>query len=154
MVVISNWFILEPNIFVRNVFMREWHIILLGGISTLYFLILFYSFLKILSRPYGIIISEEYFIDNSRYEAVGKVSWYEISKIKRIKKTSIQIFFKKNLSKNVSSNLLKKFLLVMQNWDYKNSIVISSALLECDINYLEEKFVKAYKKKQHASWSL
>ncbi len=146
MVGISIWLILEPNIFVRNVFMREWHIILLGVISTVYFLILFYSFLKLLSRPYGIIISEEYFIDNSRYEAVGKVSWNEISKIKRIKKTSIQIFFEKNLSKNVSSNLLKKFLLMMHNWDYKNSIVISSALLKCDINYLEQKIVQAYKK--------
>lgn len=143
---ISIWFISEPKIFVRNVFMKEWHIILLGVISTIYFLILFYSFLKIISKPYGIIITEEYFIDNSKYEAIGKIKWNEVSKIQRIKKTSIQIFLKKNLSERINNNLLKKFLLMMHNWDYKNSIIVSSALLECDINYLEKKLVQAYKK--------
>lgn len=143
---ISIWFISEPKIFVRNVFMSEWHIVLLGIISTIYFLILFYSFLRIISKPYGMIITEEYFIDNSKYEAIGKIKWNEVSKIQRVKKTSIQIFFKKNLSETININLLKKFLLMMHNWDYKNSIIISSALLECDINYLEKKLLQVYKK--------
>jgi hypothetical protein len=34
----------------------------------------------------------------------------------------------------------------MHNWDYKNSIIISSALLECDVDCLEKNFVEAYKK--------
>ena len=143
---ISIWFISEPKIFVRNVFMREWHIILLGVVVLISFLALLYSFLRIISKSYGIIITEEYFIDNSRYEAIGKIKWNEVSKIQRIKKTSIQIFFKKNLSERINNNLLKKFLLMMHNWDYKNSIIVSSALLECDINYLEKKLVQAYKK--------
>ena len=143
---ISIWFISEPKIFVRNVFMREWHIILLGVVVLISFLALLYSFLRIISKSYGIIITEEYFIDNSRYEALGKIKWNEVSKIQRIKKTSIQIFFKKNLSERINNNLLKKFLLMMHNWDYKNSIIVSSALLECDINYLEKKLVQAYKK--------
>lgn len=141
---ISLWFIFEPEVFIRNVFMREWHIILLGVISMLYFLILFYSFLIILSRPFGIIIREEYFIDNSKYEAVGKIMWSEVSKIQSIKKSSIKIFLKIKDIDKLDNNLVKKFLRRMHNWDYKNSIVISSALLNCDINNLEEKFLKAY----------
>lgn len=126
---ISIWFISEPKIFVRNVFMREWHIILLGVVVLISFLALLYSFLRIISKSYGIIITEEYFIDNSRYEAIGKIKWNEVSKIQRIKKTSIQIFLKKNLSERINNNLLKKFLFMMHNWDYKNSIIVSSALL-------------------------
>ncbi|WP_026979235.1 STM3941 family protein [Flavobacterium tegetincola] len=146
MICLSIWLISVPKIFIRNVFMKEWHIITLGIISILYFIVLLYSLLNILFRPYGIIISEKYFNDNSKYEAIGEIKWDKVSKIKRIKKTSIQIFFKENIINEVNNHLLKKILLMIHNWDYKNSIIISSALLECDIEFLEEKIVKAYKK--------
>ena len=105
-----------------------------------------FSFFYIAMKRNGIIINNEYFIDNSKYEAIGKIKWNEVSNIKRIKKTGIQIFFKENLNDRLDTNLIKRFLLMMHNWDYKNSIIISSALLECDIDYLEKNFVEAYKK--------
>jgi hypothetical protein len=142
----SILFIMEPKIFIRNVFMKDWHIILLGVISSTYFAAQLFSLFKILTKNYGIVISEDYFIDNSKYEAIGEIKWNEVSKIQRIKKTGIQIFLKNNLSERINNNLLKKFLLMMHNWDYKNSIIISSALLECDINYLEKKLLQVYKK--------
>ena len=57
------------------------------------------------------IITEEYFIDNSKYEAIGKIKWNEVSKIQRVKKTSIQIFFKKKKKnlETININLLKSF---------------------------------------------
>jgi hypothetical protein len=142
----SVLFITEPKIFIRNVFMKEWNIILLGVISSIYFMIQLFSFFYIAMKRNGIIINNEYFIDNSKYEAIGKVKWNEVSNIKRIKKTGIQIFFKENLNKRLDINFIQRFLLIMHNWDYKNSIIISSALLECDVDCLEKNFVKAYKK--------
>lgn len=143
---LSIWLILNPKIFIRNFLMKEWHIILLGAITMISFLALIYSLLNILPRTSALIITEEYLIDNSRYEAIGKIRWDEISKIKRIKKYSIQIFLKKGIIERVNSNLLKKFLRWGHNWDYKNSIIISSVALECDIDYLEKKIMQAYKK--------
>jgi len=143
---ISSWFIVEPKIFIRNVFMREWHIVLIGVISFLYFAILLYSFIKIISKTYGVVVSDEFFIDNSKYESIGKVRWIEVSKIQRIKKTSLKIYFNKNKINRSNNNLLKKILQKMHNWEYKESIIISSALLNCDISYLQEMFEKAYKK--------
>ena len=142
----SFWFILEPKIFIRNFLMKEWHIILLGVIGFIYFSAGLYSLLNILPRTCALIISEEYLIDNSRYEAIGKIRWDEISKIQRIKKSSIQIFLKNGVIERFNSNLLKKFLQWGHNWDYKNSILISSGHLECDIDYLEKKIMQAYKK--------
>lgn len=142
----SVLFITEPKIFIRNVFMKEWNIILLGVISSIYFMIQLFSFFYIAMKRNGIIINNEYFIDNSKYEAIGKVKWNEVSNIKRIKKTGIQIFFKENLNKRLDINFIQRFLLIMHNWDYKNSIIISSALLECDVDCLEKNFVEAYKK--------
>ncbi|VXB19607.1 conserved hypothetical protein [Flavobacterium sp. 9AF] len=150
MLSISIWFILEPKIFIRNFLMKEWHITLLGIIAMMYFLALLYSFLNLVPRSYALIITEEFFIDNSKYETIGKIRWDEIYKIKRIKKNCIQIFLKKGIIQRVNNNLLKKFLRWSHNWDYKNSIIISSALLECDIDYLEKKIMQAYKKSKRA----
>lgn len=88
----------------------------------------------------------------SKYESLGKIYWSEITKIKRVKKQYLRITFRKPIFETRNVFFLKKFLLFMQNWDYKNSIIISSALLECDIDYLEDKILKGYrnyKKNRH-----
>lgn len=150
MLSLSIWVILDAKIFIRNFLIKEWLIILFGVFATMFFSALLYSLFKILPRTCALIISEEYLIDNSRYEAIGKIRWDEISKIKKIKKNAIQFFFKKGVSERVDNNLLKKFLRWSLNWDYKNSIIISSVALECDIDYLEKKIMQAYKKSKRA----
>jgi hypothetical protein len=63
----SVLFITEPKIFIRNVFMKEWNIVLLGVISSIYFMIQLFSFFYVAMKRNGIIIDNEYFIDNSKY---------------------------------------------------------------------------------------
>ncbi|MDK2772970.1 MAG: hypothetical protein KYX68_12200 [Flavobacterium sp.] len=148
----SIFFILKPEIFIRNVFMKKFHIQTLGIIGIVYFSALFISFLKLYSRKYAIRITEEFIIDNTRYESLGKIEWQNISKIKRIKKSSIEIFVNESIFKNKKLNILKNFLLFMGNWNYRKSIIISSALTNSDIEELFKNITKAfeaYKKTTH-----
>ena len=90
-------------------------------------------------------VNKAFIIDNSRYESLGKIEWQNISKIERIKKKSIEIFVNESVFKNRKLNLIKKFLMFMGNWNYKKSIIISSALLDCSIEELYENITKSYK---------
>ncbi len=145
MLTFSIFFILKPEIFIRNVFMKMLHIQILGIIGIVWFSSLFFSTLKLYSRKYALCIAEEFIIDNSRYESLGKIELQDILKIERIKKKSIEIFVNDSVFKNRKLNILKHFLLFMGNWNYKKSIIISSALLDCSIEELYENITKTYK---------
>ena len=142
---LSIWFIVNPKIFIRNFLMTESHIILLGLIGVITYIPFLFSFITILPRKVALTITDNYLIDRSKYESLGKISWGDVAKIKRIKKRSLRITFKKPIFENKKMFFVKRFLLFMQNWDYKDSIIISTALLECDIDYLEDKILEAYK---------
>lgn len=141
----SVWLIVNPKIFIRNFLMTERHVILLGITGVIFNTSILFSLTKILPRKVALTITDDYFIDMSKYESFGKISWGDVVKIKRIKKRSLQIFLKEPFFEARKVFFIKKFLLFMQNWDYKNSIIISSALLECDIDYLENKILKGYR---------
>ena len=150
----SVYFILKPEIFIRNVFMKILHIQILGIIGIVLFSALFFSILKLYSKKYALCITEEFIFDNSRYESLGKIEWQNISKIERIKKKSIEIFVNESVFQNKKLNLIKKFLMFMGNWNYKKSIIISSTFLDCSIEELYENITKtyqSYKKTTHNS---
>jgi hypothetical protein len=126
--------------------MKTGYIQILGIIGVLYFSPLFYSFLKLFSRKNAIKITDEYLIDYSKYESFGKIEWKNISKIQRLKKESIELFINKSFFQNRKMNLLEKFLVLMHNWSYKRSIIISSALIDCNIEELYEDITIAYEK--------
>ena len=150
----SVYFILKPEIFIRNVFMKILHIQILGIIGIVLFSALFFSILKLYSKKYALCITEEFIFDNSRYESSGKIEWQNISKIERIKKKSIEIFVNESVFQNKKLNLIKKFLMFMGNWNYKKSIIISSTFLDCSIEELYENITKtyqSYKKTTHNS---
>jgi hypothetical protein len=71
--------------------MKEEHIQIIGIIGFVYFPLLIFSFLKIIKRKYAILITEEFIIDNSKYESIGNIEWKSISEIKRLKKKSIEL---------------------------------------------------------------
>ncbi|MVO07749.1 hypothetical protein GOQ30_01060 [Flavobacterium sp. TP390] len=147
---LSVWFILEPERFMRNFLSSETKNVIFGIVASVFFLAGLYSIVMLLPRKCAIIICEEYIIDRSRYEAIGKIRWDEISKIQRLKKKSIQFFFKEEKRiQSPNDNLLKKFLRWAHNWEYKKSIIISSVFLECDIDTLEMKIKKAYRKSRY-----
>lgn len=150
----SFYFILKPEIFIRNVFMKILHIQILGIIGIVFFSALFFSIIKLYFRKYALLITEEFIIDNSRYESLGKIEWQNISKIKIIKKKSIEIFVNESVFQNRKLNVIKNFLLFMENWNYKKSIIISNAFLDCNIEELYEKIIvtyESYKKTTHNS---
>ena len=154
MLTFSIFFILKPEIFLRNVFMKILHIQILGIIGIVWFSALFFSILKLYFKKYALCITEEFIIDNSRYESLGKIKWQNISKIERIKKKGIEIFVNEAVFQNRKLNSIQKFLMFMGNWNYKKSIIISSALLDCSIEELYENITKTYqshKKTTHNS---
>ena len=141
---ISIWFINEPEIFIRNFLMKKEHIQIIGFLLFIYSLIMLYSsIILLLRKKEAFIISDSYLIDNSRFESVGKVYLNEIKEVKRIKKHSLKIVLKESIFKSKRLNLLKKIAFVANNGNTKNSIVVSSALLNCDIKTLEKSILVA-----------
>ncbi len=142
----SVCFLINPELFLRNVFMKVIHIQTLGIIGILYFSVLLFSFFKILRRKYAIQITKEFLIDNSKYESLGEIKWKDISEIQRFKKNNIKLILNKNVFNSKKRNLLKRFLTFMHNWNYKKSILISNALIDCSIEELFESISIANKK--------
>lgn len=119
---------------------------IIGIISVSFFSALAYSFIRIIPRKFALVISEEYLMDHSKFEALGKIKWGDISKIQRKEKKLIEVFLKEPIFKRKNLSIIKKFLLIIQNWNYKRSILISSVLLDCSIEELEQMISGAYKK--------
>lgn len=140
----SIYFLVNPKIFLRNKLMKIEHIQIIGILGIIYFPILIFSLLNNLKKKYAIVITNDFLIDNSKYEAFGKIKWKDITKIQRKKKRSIEIFVKKDLLKNRKMNFIKRFLNLMHNWNYNDSIIISSTLTEYNIDNLYEMIMKTY----------
>ncbi|WAC02902.1 hypothetical protein N7U66_04985 [Lacinutrix neustonica] len=126
--------------------MKAEYIQIIGIIGIAYFSTLLYSFLRILPRKYAILISDDFLIDNSKYESLGKIRWCDISEIQRFKKNNIELTLNKTVFKTKKRNLLKRFLTFMHNWNYKKNILISSALIDCNLEELFETISVAYEK--------
>lgn len=138
-------FVLKPAFFSQNVFIQIGVIQTLGVVGMVYFVALAYSFLKLSTRTYAITITDDALIDHSRYESFGKIEWKNISAIQRVKKESIELFVNETYFENRKMSLLKKGLVYMHNKNYKQSIVISSALLDCNVETLYAAISKTYK---------
>lgn len=146
MLFLSFNFLFEPEKFITNIFTSKEKFQIIGIIGIFLFSASIFSLLKILSRKYAIQITDDFLIDNSKYESFGKIDWKNISKTQRIKKYSIEIFLNESVFKDREINLLKKFLLFMYNWNYKKSIIISSAVLNCSIEELYKEINLAHQK--------
>jgi len=120
--------------------------IVLGILVIPWFLTLTYSFIRAIPRKFAIAISDEYLIDNSPFGVLGKIKWSEISKVRRKQKKSIEVFFKEPVFKRKGLNFFQKFLLFMHNWNYKKSIIISSALLDCSVEELYRMVYNAHRR--------
>jgi hypothetical protein len=152
--VVSICFIIYPEIFIRNFLMKKEAIQIVGFLSFIYSLLMFYSFLVLLFRKKeAFIISEDYLVDNSKFESVGKVYFSEIMKVKRLNKNSLEITLKAPIFNSKKLNFIKKVICMLNNWNYKNSIIISSALLDCDIKSLEKDVLEAWESYKVASTS-
>lgn len=129
MLIVSLSFVFKPEIYTREL-SNNILIKILGALGIIHHLALTYTLFQIYSRKYAFLISDNFFIDNSRYESLGKIEWKNINSIQRISGNCIQIYLDYNILQNCNVNLLKKYLLFMKNWNYKNSIIISCTLTE------------------------
>jgi hypothetical protein len=139
-------FILIAEIYVRNIFMTEKSIKVIGIIGVIYSSSVLYSFIRLVSRKYSIQITDDSLIDNSKYESLGEIKWKDISKIQRFKKNNIELILNKTVFETGKRNYLQRFLTFMHNWNYKKSTLISSALIDCSIEELFETVSVAYEK--------
>lgn len=145
MFLISLSFLIKPELFIRNQFRTVLYIQIFGVIGTVYFLTLLYSFIKLLNRKFAIRITENFLIDNSRYESLGKIEWNKISHIRRVSKNCIELFLDESIYQKSKKNLLGNFLRFMNNWNYNERVIISSALLQdCSIEELYQDINRAY----------
>jgi len=145
--IISIWFIKEPEIFIRNFIMREWHIRILGILIFMYSVAMLWSFLILFFRKKeALVISEGFLIDNSKFESVGVINFSEIVRINRKGKNSLEIVLKEPVFKSKRLNLLQKIIHMANNWNYRSTIVVSGSLLNCDIVTLEKAILIAMKR--------
>lgn len=144
------WFLLTPDIFIRNFVMKKIHIQILGVVVLLFSLINIYSFTWIfLSKKPALIIRKDCLIDRIKYESIGEICFRDITGVKKNNKNTIKVVMNKPVYKSRRLDVLQKILLISNNWNYNDSIIISSALLECDIETLEKSILhhfNTYKK--------
>lgn len=145
MLCFSIWLIEDPDLFIRNQWIKAGNIRTLGVVGSIYFALLVCSFISIYPKKIAIIISNEYLIDHSKFESLGKINWCDISSIQRIKKTSLEIRFKESIFKNKKINFFKKVLHFMHNYKPNDTVIISSALLNCSIEELYKSINYAFK---------
>lgn len=139
----SLWIMTKPELVIEDSWVSKVFIKSIGLIGFVYGLLMFYSLLiLIFTKKKGIIISSQYLIDYSRYESIGKIEFKEILAVNRIQKYTLEIVLKEPVFQSRQLKGLQKILLFANNWNYKKSIVISTALLYCDRNELEEFIIK------------
>ena len=110
-----------------------------------YSLALLYSNFKIFKRKFALKIDEEYLCENSSYDSIGIIKWEDIYEVKIINKRNIEIILNKDIIKYSNRNIFIKFLLYMKNWNYKKSIIISTANLNCERDEIYNSLIKAIK---------
>ena len=144
--IITTSFLIYPEGLAKHCFTKAEYIQLIGVLPFIFSSIMTYSLIKVSFRTKAIVLTEEYLIDYSKYESLGKIKWKDISKIKKFKKNNIELILNKNEFKTKKRNLLKRFLNFMGNWNYKKSVIISSALLDCSIDELFKTISLTHKK--------
>ena len=115
---------------------------IIGVFYSFYFIAITYSLFKIYSRKYAFIIANDFFIDNSRYESFGKIQWININEVRTIKKNLIQFKLSKDVTGNNNLNLFQKFLSFMNNWNYKDDIIISTTFTQINRDELLDEILK------------
>lgn len=146
---LSLWLLIDPERFIHSYILRKKIYIqtlgILGFTGSLIFVLSFILLLLNL-KDKAIIISDEFIIDNSKYESIGKIDYKYISDVKRIQ-NALQIILKVPVINIKKLNILQKILMFMTNWKYKYSIIISCPIIkDCNVNKLQKQIMMRLKK--------
>lgn len=140
----SIWLIKDPDIFLRNKWMKELHIRTLGFIGLIFFASLGYSFISLFTRKTAIIVTNDYLVDLSRFESLGKIYWHEITNVQKSKNNNIEISVVDSVFENSETSFFKKYLRFMNGSKTRGGILVSSALLDCSYEEIYETIYHAY----------
>ena len=149
MLLVSILFIYEPERYLRNVFSTREYIRNIGIVGVIFYSTVLYSNFSNFGKKHAIIISDEFLIDNSTYGSIGKIYWTDIVEISKLKKMSVELYLKPSVLESINDSLTKKFMRFMTNWRYKKSIIISTALLDCNRDELYEQIINTHKRNKN-----
>ena len=144
--ILSIFISINPETFTTDRYNNPLFNRIISSLSAIYFLASLYSHLKLFNRKFALIIDDEHLNDYSSYESIGYIKWNEIYEINKKGKKSIEIVINKNLINFSSKTIFVKFLLFANNWNYKKSIIISTANLTCNRDQLYSAIIRQFKK--------
>lgn len=141
--VLAFFLIINPDAFISTIFKNETIIIISGIVGFLYFTcILISRFIFLFKTQIAIQVQNDFFIDHSSYESIGKINWNNVENISlaetKLGKKYIKIHINKNFlnQKFQNSNILKKALIILKNWEFRSEILIFPHFIEIDIDEL------------------
>jgi len=146
---ISVWFIKEPEKFIRNVFMKKIHVQLLGYLSFIFTLIMIGAYLVLLfRRKTALIIADNYLIDNTKFDSVGRIDFSEITSVRKFKKYNVEIGLKESVFQLKKMNIFQKIVFLLTNWYWQRySIRITCVhIRNCNRDQLYDLLTKAINK--------
>ena len=142
-ILLSIYVVLNPEVLTN----KKYNLPLLNRIMfsfmAIYSFTLLYSNIKIFNREIALRINEQNLFENSSYESLGTINWEDVYQVNIINKRNIEIVINKNIITNSNRNFFIKFLLFMKNWNYKNSIIISTYNLNCEIDEIYNSLIEA-----------
>jgi hypothetical protein len=148
---LSAWFVIDPKRFIMNVFMKDYHVLIIGYSCGFLSVLKVVSILLIINRKIAIVVSGEYLIDNSSFESLGKIYWSEVIGIQVKDQRNLKIEVSNIDLKLAKKTFLHKILLHIHNLDYQNSVVVSSAHLSCTFEEFEKSILTAFKNSRTAT---
>jgi hypothetical protein len=143
---LSLAFILCPDMFVSVLFRNKYILFLIGIISLpIMFLYSISYLLMYLDKKSGMIVTDEYIIDNSQYESLGKIMWKDVKGITKDNKNLVLIMKNKpEYIKKLNLNVFKKTLIFFKNWSYKTTIILNNSTLDCKQEEFEKIIYSAW----------
>lgn len=150
-VILSSWFIINPQKFVNPIF-RSKEIIFIAGILGVavfgFFAIMITK--KLPDKNKGLIISESGIFDNSSASSVGQIDWNDIigiskSQVMSTKFLMILVHNPEKYIEKAKSRIAKKNMEANLKW-YGSPIAISSNALKIDFNNLEKLLTENFEK--------
>lgn len=146
--IISAFMIYNPDFFVSNFLKNSLLIFIVGILSFLHsFILIISNILVLVNKQEAIIITNSELIDNSNYESLGAIEWDDIVKIETFSPYSgkyIELTIK-NKKKYFKKNILKRYLIFMNNWKPTDTIILNSRKLDCSFEELETLIMTEWK---------
>jgi hypothetical protein len=144
---LSFFFIFFPETLKSSLFRSEIIIRIIGVIGfPMSFLVSISYVIKLFDKNVGLVITDDFLVDNTVYESNGKIFWQDIFDVHKTKNNfELILSDKAQKTRNNELNSLKKIILIIKHWQYKDKIFINSSTLKCTKAELEKYIYTAWR---------